>query len=400
MTREAFELSERFARPGGAAPGHAPRAQPRGRRGRRRGSRAQRDPQGARACTWILLPGNARRQWQALLDRQPAIQRGRRCLALEHAHAERQTARPGRHHHRHRAQLPAREPARPGLGALAPAHRRLPDSRPKSCARWRPLRARPGARGRLPVRRAARCAASCRGARAIAGTDERRGAARRRADARHRARRAGPAGAAAALSLDGLVLPKRPPQLCQGCPHGDAYAAIKEALRGYGATMVTSDIGCYTLGALPPYSAIESCVCMGASIGMARGAAEAGFAPGRRRDRRQHVPALGHHAADGRGGGRHRHDAAHPRQRDHGDDRRAGPARAVVAAAGTSSLALRRRSARTASSWTRTRASVHENADGPASANWSTTGCRWSSPCASARSPRRSARGTAEAVAT
>ena len=41
--------------------------------------------------------------------------------------------------------------------------------------------------------------------------------------------------------------------------------------------MVTSDIGCYTLGALPPYSAIESCVCMGASIGMARGAADAGF---------------------------------------------------------------------------------------------------------------------------
>jgi indolepyruvate ferredoxin oxidoreductase alpha subunit len=43
--------------------------------------------------------------------------------------------------------------------------------------------------------------------------------------------------------------------------------------------MVTADIGCYTLGALPPFSAIESCVCMGASIGMAKGAAEAGFRP-------------------------------------------------------------------------------------------------------------------------
>jgi indolepyruvate ferredoxin oxidoreductase alpha subunit len=43
--------------------------------------------------------------------------------------------------------------------------------------------------------------------------------------------------------------------------------------------MVTSDIGCYTLGALPPLEAIESCVCMGASIGMARGAAEAGAHP-------------------------------------------------------------------------------------------------------------------------
>lgn len=81
------------------------------------------------------------------------------------------------------------------------------------------------------------------------------------------------------VSLAGLVLPNRPPQLCQGCPHGHAYTAIKEALKGYPQTMVTADIGCYTLGALPPYSAIESCVCMGASIGMAKGAAEAGFAP-------------------------------------------------------------------------------------------------------------------------
>ncbi len=43
--------------------------------------------------------------------------------------------------------------------------------------------------------------------------------------------------------------------------------------------MVTADIGCYTLGALKPLEAIESCVCMGASIGMARGAAEAGMHP-------------------------------------------------------------------------------------------------------------------------
>jgi indolepyruvate ferredoxin oxidoreductase alpha subunit len=43
--------------------------------------------------------------------------------------------------------------------------------------------------------------------------------------------------------------------------------------------LVCSDIGCYTLGALPPYQAIQSCVCMGASIGMARGAADAGYRP-------------------------------------------------------------------------------------------------------------------------
>jgi indolepyruvate ferredoxin oxidoreductase alpha subunit len=79
--------------------------------------------------------------------------------------------------------------------------------------------------------------------------------------------------------LSGITLPKRPPQLCSGCPHADAYNAIKDALSEYEQTVVTSDIGCYTLGALPPYSAIETCVCMGASIGIARGAAAAGLRP-------------------------------------------------------------------------------------------------------------------------
>jgi indolepyruvate ferredoxin oxidoreductase alpha subunit len=79
--------------------------------------------------------------------------------------------------------------------------------------------------------------------------------------------------------LPDLRLPARPPQLCQGCPHAHAYKALHRALEGVEGSMVTSDIGCYTLGALPPISAIESCVCMGASIGMARGAADAGVRP-------------------------------------------------------------------------------------------------------------------------
>jgi indolepyruvate ferredoxin oxidoreductase alpha subunit len=83
----------------------------------------------------------------------------------------------------------------------------------------------------------------------------------------------------ASLVLEDLVLPGRPPQLCQGCPHDHAFRALKEALRGECDPVITADIGCYTLGALPPLSAIESCVCMGASIGMARGAAEAGSRP-------------------------------------------------------------------------------------------------------------------------
>ncbi|HOX48518.1 MAG TPA: thiamine pyrophosphate-dependent enzyme [Spirochaetales bacterium] len=76
-----------------------------------------------------------------------------------------------------------------------------------------------------------------------------------------------------------IVPPKRPPQLCQGCPHADSYAFLKEALAAYPRHSVNSDIGCYTLGAMAPYEAIETVVEMGASVGMARGAAEAGLTP-------------------------------------------------------------------------------------------------------------------------
>jgi indolepyruvate ferredoxin oxidoreductase alpha subunit len=81
------------------------------------------------------------------------------------------------------------------------------------------------------------------------------------------------------VSVPGLSVPNRPPQLCDGCPHGDSLDALQAALAGFEHKVVTSDIGCYTLAALPPYSAIESCVCMGASVGMAKGASEAGFRP-------------------------------------------------------------------------------------------------------------------------
>ncbi len=76
-----------------------------------------------------------------------------------------------------------------------------------------------------------------------------------------------------------VPLPTRPPQLCAGCPHGDSFSAIHMALEDHAEAVVSSDIGCYTLGALPPYSAIDSCVCMGASIGIAKGAADAGYRP-------------------------------------------------------------------------------------------------------------------------
>lgn len=75
------------------------------------------------------------------------------------------------------------------------------------------------------------------------------------------------------------VVANRPPALCQGCGHQDAYVAMNEALADYTKGRVFSDIGCYTLGALPPYESIYSCVDMGASITMAKGAADAGLIP-------------------------------------------------------------------------------------------------------------------------
>ena len=71
----------------------------------------------------------------------------------------------------------------------------------------------------------------------------------------------------------------RPPMLCQGCGHRDVYTALNEVLREYDNPRVFGDIGCYTLGFLPPYKAIHSCVDMGASITMAKGAADAGQWP-------------------------------------------------------------------------------------------------------------------------
>lgn len=71
----------------------------------------------------------------------------------------------------------------------------------------------------------------------------------------------------------------RPPAFCQGCGHRDVYTALNEVLKDYPDARVFGDIGCYTLGFLPPFKAIHSCVDMGASIGMAKGAADAGQWP-------------------------------------------------------------------------------------------------------------------------
>jgi indolepyruvate ferredoxin oxidoreductase, alpha subunit len=83
--------------------------------------------------------------------------------------------------------------------------------------------------------------------------------------------------------LTGAEIPEivvnRPPALCQGCGHQEMYTALNQVLEPYSKGRVFSDIGCYTLGALPPYKSIYSCVDMGASVTMAKGAADAGLIP-------------------------------------------------------------------------------------------------------------------------
>ncbi len=66
-------------------------------------------------------------------------------------------------------------------------------------------------------------------------------------------------------------LPPRPPLMCPGCPHRPVFDALRKT-----HAVVTGDIGCYTLGALQPLAAMDTCVDMGASIGMAHGAELAG----------------------------------------------------------------------------------------------------------------------------
>ncbi|RPJ07948.1 MAG: indolepyruvate ferredoxin oxidoreductase subunit alpha [Spirochaetaceae bacterium] len=68
-----------------------------------------------------------------------------------------------------------------------------------------------------------------------------------------------------------VALPPRPPALCPGCPHRTVFKILNEM----GLT-VTGDIGCYTLGVMPPWSAMDTCVEMGGSLGLAQGIEIAG----------------------------------------------------------------------------------------------------------------------------
>jgi indolepyruvate ferredoxin oxidoreductase, alpha subunit len=62
------------------------------------------------------------------------------------------------------------------------------------------------------------------------------------------------------------IAPGRPPVMCPGCPHRGVFYVLRKL-----KLTVSGDIGCYTLGALPPTEAVDTCICMGASIGVVHG---------------------------------------------------------------------------------------------------------------------------------
>ncbi len=101
---------------------------------------------------------------------------------------------------------------------------------------------------------------------------------------RESARQAGllpSAGGAPAAGPAGGNLPMRPPVLCPGCPHRSIFHILHKL-----KLPINGDIGCYTLGVVPPLSALHTCGCMGASIGVAHGAAVAG-------DGERHIAVIG-----------------------------------------------------------------------------------------------------------
>jgi indolepyruvate ferredoxin oxidoreductase alpha subunit len=68
------------------------------------------------------------------------------------------------------------------------------------------------------------------------------------------------------VSQEPIPPPGKPPELCHGCPHRSVFTALHNL-----DCIVASDIGCYTLAVLPPFEALDTCVCMGASIGVGLG---------------------------------------------------------------------------------------------------------------------------------
>jgi indolepyruvate ferredoxin oxidoreductase alpha subunit len=77
-------------------------------------------------------------------------------------------------------------------------------------------------------------------------------------------------GTSSAPAVTLQTIPPRPPNLCPGCPHRGLFYALNKT-----KAFVSGDIGCYTLSYMKPLSGMDSCICMGASIGIAHGMSKA-----------------------------------------------------------------------------------------------------------------------------
>ena len=221
---------------------------------------------------WVLLPGNAKRQYQSLIDKQPTIDQAAEASAYN-----------------------SFTPGNPGgLGIIAAGtgynyvkEANVPEISVLKISQYP-----------LPVQKVKQLAEYCSeimvvedgqpfiedAVKAIVGANY--PIIGRLTGKLPRTGELNPDNVAKALGVENKAvfepaknMAGRPPQLCQGCGHRSVYQALKEVVAEFADARVFGDIGCYTLGALPPYSAIDSCVDMGASITMAKGAADAGQFP-------------------------------------------------------------------------------------------------------------------------
>ena len=223
---------------------------------------------------WVLLPGNARRQYASLVAKQPQLQ-----ISAENSPYNRQHGAEG-------AKLGVvacgiaynyvmeNEPATRGISVLKVSQYPLPEQAIKALAAECDALlvaedGQPMAEEQIKAMLGADYAVKGR----LTGDLPRMGELT-------------PDNVGAALGVEQPqsftaaenVVP-RPPALCQGCGHRDVYDALNKVAAEYADARIFGDIGCYTLGALPPFRAIDSCVDMGASITMAKGAADAGVHP-------------------------------------------------------------------------------------------------------------------------
>lgn len=225
---------------------------------------------------WVLLPGNARRRYREVIGLQPQLVRSSEDSPYN------------------KADVPAGDVAEKGIIACGIGYNYVMENYPDGC----PYPLLKVSQYPLPVEAVTRLAESCKEILVVedgqpfveeqlCGVLPSRYAVKGRLSGDlPRTGELNPDNVKAALGIEcGQVyaaaqnLVPRLPALCNGCGHRDVYDALNKVAAEYPDAKIFGDIGCYTLGALPPFRALDSCVDMGASITMAKGAADAGLFP-------------------------------------------------------------------------------------------------------------------------